>query len=352
MIFIDLNNRSKNFTDKVIDIVKDTNEKVIINSSKECITPSNVTIKNISSNSALVRIAKNARVVIIFSTHDYKKYIGYCNRTVLITDYCNENNIDNNNLEFVNIRNMYRILNDDDFDTKKKNKLPIIFLIILLVIFILLFVIELNNNSSLTKINNKYKNKISSLNKINNNYTNYLFLGDSITDYYDLDKYYDGEKVVNSGISGDITNDILDNMKSRVYVYNPSVVFLLIGTNDLERDRSVEDTTNNIEEIVKKINDNLPNAKVYVESIYPINNTDDDKINKTMVGKRENSDIKEINNNLKDYCNSTNCIYLDIYSLLKDEDDNLKLEYTTEGLHISDEGYEVITNELKKYMVK
>ena len=41
-----------------------------------------------------------------------------------------------------------------------------------------------------------------------------------------------------------------------------------------------------------------------------------------------------------------------MYSLLEDKDGNLKLEYTNEGLHMSDEGYEVITKELKKYMRK
>ena len=55
---------------------------------------------------------------------------------------------------------------------------------------------------------------------------------------------------------------------------------------------------------------------------------------------------------LKKYCNDKNCTYLDMYSLLEDKDGNLKLEYTREGLHMSDKGYEVITKELKKYMHK
>ena len=38
--------------------------------------------------------------------------------------------------------------------------------------------------------------------------------------------------VVNSGVSGDKTNDILDNMEERIYRYNPSKVVILVGTND------------------------------------------------------------------------------------------------------------------------
>ena len=37
-----------------------------------------------------------------------------------------------------------------------------------------------------------------------------------------------------------------------------------------------------------------------------------------------------------------------MYKELSDDDGNLKLEYTREGLHMSDEGYEVITKKLNK----
>ena len=187
---------------------------------------------------------------------------------------------------------------------------------------------------------------------MNKNYTNYLFLGDSITDFYDLDKYFNDYKVVNSGISGNQTSDIYKDIKKRAYVYNPSTIFLLIGTNDLEHDVSNEDIIKNIKNIIKSLNENLPNATVYLESIYPINNEKDSKINHNSVGKRKNKDIVLINSELKQYCNDKNCTYLDMYSLLEDKDGNLKLEYTKEGLHMSDEGYEVITKELKKYMHK
>ena len=104
---------------------------------------------------------------------------------------------------------------------------------------------------------------------------NIVFLGDSITDFYDLDKYYEGYNIVNSGISGNTTEDILNDMYNRVYKYNPSKVILLIGTNDINVKIEEDDTISNIKDIVKNIKKNRPNTKIYVESIYPINNTDD-----------------------------------------------------------------------------
>ena len=157
-------------------------------------------------------------------------------------------------------------------------------------------------------------------------------------------------KVVNSGISGNKTYDILENMKERVYRYNPSKIFILIGTNDIPENKTNEEIVNNIDTIIKKIKKNRKEAKIYLESIYPINNTDNDKISHAMVGKRTNENIKEINKKLKKIAQKEKISYIDMYSLLEDSDGNLNLDYTREGLHMSDEGYEVITKKIKQYL--
>lgn len=179
---------------------------------------------------------------------------------------------------------------------------------------------------------------------------NILFLGDSITYFYKLENYFPGMNVVNSGIGGNVTSNILEDMKDRVYQYNPSKVFLLIGTNDLNKGLGVDKIVNNIEEIIKEIQANRPYCEVYLESIYPINKTDDDKVDMDMVNKRNNQDIKEINNRLKDFCNKNKVTFIDMYKELQDDEENLKLEYTNDGLHLSDLGYEVVTKKIKEYL--
>ena len=71
-----------------------------------------------------------------------------------------------------------------------------------------------------------------------------------------------------------------------------------------------------------------------------------------MVKSRKNDDIKEINEKLEDYCEDNDITYIDMYDLLKDKDDNFNSKYTKDGLHPNDDGYEVITKELKKYLDK
>lgn len=179
-----------------------------------------------------------------------------------------------------------------------------------------------------------------------------LFLGDSITQMYELNNYYsDKYFVINSGISGNITNDILDNMDKRVYQYKPKKVFILIGTNDFGlRKNSDDELIQNIDSIIKAIKDKFPECKIYLESIYPINDTDDSKIDHSMVGIRTNDKIINLNKRFKDLAKDDSITYIDVYSKLIDDEGNLKLEYTRDGLHISDAGYKIITKVLSEYL--
>ena len=360
MIFVDLNNKNKTFCKKVINILKKSDKNIVINSKYFENKYNNINISNIESEFELKKLFKKAEIVFVFDINDYRKYVDYCKRIILIYD-SKSTNIPKNrkkiNLESENVDNICNLLytNEDKKVISLKNNIDLfLYFILITIIFILsiLLVSKDEINGKMSNINKELNKELNTLKVSNKNYTNYLFLGDSITDFYDLDKYYKGYKVVNSGISGNQTSDILDNLQKRAYVYNPSTIFLLIGTNDYIHNKKEDETVNNIKEIVDKLNKNLPNAKIYLQSIYPINDTDDQKISKSMVSIRNNTSIKKINSELKKYCNDKNCTYLDVYSLLEDKDGNLKLEYTKEGLHMSDKGYEVITKELKKYMHK
>ena len=181
---------------------------------------------------------------------------------------------------------------------------------------------------------------------------NVVFFGDSITDYYNLDKYYPNLKKVNSGISGNRTWDLKKDMYNRVYRYNPSKVILLIGINNfLYENSSAEFVMKDIEEIINEMHKNLPNCEILVQSIYPINDewklhhrndvpTDDILINK----------IIETNMKIKNYCEKNNYKFIDMFEILSDDNCRFNEEYTDDGLHPNEKGYEVITKELKKYI--
>ena len=234
-----------------------------------------------------------------------------------------------------------------------KDKYFIAFVIVLILLIINLFTLAYyKNKEKQEKIEyqKRQEEKLKALEtKEKNKYTDIVFLGDSLTDYYDLDKYYN-IKIINSGVEGWTTDDILNNLDEKVFKYYPKKLVLLIGTNDLRDEKDTKYIIENIKKIVEEIKKKRPYTKIYIESLYPINNTNDSKISHDMVGVRKNEDIQEINKNIKNYCSNNNFTYIDMHKELLDNDGNLKLEYTKEGLHMSDEGYKVITSKLKKVL--
>ena len=219
------------------------------------------------------------------------------------------------------------------------HKYYLVVIFIMLIIIIIMGILLLSKRT--TNFKNPYEVEISPTD-------NFLFIGDSITDYYPLEEYYDNLPVVNSGIAGNKTTDILSDMKTRVYQYNPTKVFLLIGTNDLDSNAEgiVDTTFNNIKEIITEIKENRSDATIYVESVYPVNSI----IENSSAGNRTNKKIRELNKKLSNYCSKGNCTYINLFNELKDEEGNLKEEYTEDGLHLNNLGYVVVTRELLPYL--
>lgn len=182
---------------------------------------------------------------------------------------------------------------------------------------------------------------------------NVVMLGDSITDGYDLDKFYGSDTlIVNSGIGGNRTHDIVYNIKNRVYAYNPSKIFLLIGVNDILYDEATPDKVmEQIDEIVVAVKEKLPNTKIYIESIYPVNNEWKDNYDDRVKDEKEvNSTIIMTNDQIKDYCEKNDIVFINVYPELLDDNGVLNHDYTDDGLHPNENGYKVITKILKKYM--
>ncbi len=218
----------------------------------------------------------------------------------------------------------------------------IYFIIILILLLINIIFTSSKKHEQELLMKNPYDIKVTE-------YDNFVFLGDSITDWYAFDEFYDNIPVVNSGVAGNKTTDILDNIENRVGVYNPTKVFLLIGTNDIG-ERTPKEIVNNIGKIVNKIRKIRPKTKIYIESLLPVNNSDDSKVNKETVRERTNKEIEEINKLLKEYCDKNKITYINTYDEFVSEDNQMDLKYTTDGLHLSNLGYLHLTKILLPYL--
>ncbi len=214
--------------------------------------------------------------------------------------------------------------------------------ILVVTLLIILISQNVNSNKETVKFNNPYDIQISDTD-------NFVLLGDSITEGYPVDEFYDDLPVIKSGVSGYKTQDILNNLEKMVSVYNPTKVFILIGTNDIQEEDKSEEVLSNIEKIVEGIHTLRPKAKIYLESIYPVNDSDSESVDKDMVANRSNDVIRKINKSLKKYCQEHDLVYIDVYKELADKDGNLDLKYTNDGLHMSNLGYLRVTKTLLPY---
>lgn len=195
---------------------------------------------------------------------------------------------------------------------------------------------------------NGWKKKVNDFNEYNKcvNKSGIIFVGDSLTDNYNVYEYYKGYDVYNRGIGGDTTIGLLKRMNESVYDLKPSIVVLLIGINDFElvENSTPETIYQNISKIVSEIHKNLLDTKIILESLYPVNKSDNFKINQPSVMRKSNSKINEVNEKIKDI---PGVYYLNIHDLLLDDNKELKIEYTMEGLHVNTFGYHFVTKIIK-----
>ena len=123
MIFIDLSNKNKSYCKKIIDLVDKNEKDIVINCNYTDYTKNNVQIININDERELADYAIKSEMVLIFDINDYKKYVNYCKRVIMVLDSMNNKlsrNINKLSIEFTEMNNINDIIRMKD--SKKKNK--------------------------------------------------------------------------------------------------------------------------------------------------------------------------------------------------------------------------------------
>ncbi len=170
-----------------------------------------------------------------------------------------------------------------------------------------------------------------------------VFIGDSIIELYPTYELFASKNkiVYNRGISGDTSDRLLERMDKNALNINPDIVYILVGTNDIAKGREHSAIISNINNIIDKCKDKGV-SKIIVSGLYPVNKS----INSSMVGKRTNNEIIELNNKIKSATTQKNVLFSDLTAVLADSDGNFNKDYTYDGLHPNAKGYLEITKTL------
>lgn len=185
-----------------------------------------------------------------------------------------------------------------------------------------------------------------------------LFTGSSLMEQFPINELLmtNGmdQVIYNRGIGGFTTTDMLQNMEEMVFGTEPSRIFINIGTNDIgSPDYRLEALMERYEEIVSRIQERLPDAEIIMMAYYPVNETDkvpEGEWGKTAFVTRTNENIAIANAAVEKLAAKKGCRFINVNEGLTDERGKLKKEFTIEGIHMYANGYQVVLDNLKKYL--
>jgi lysophospholipase L1-like esterase len=192
-----------------------------------------------------------------------------------------------------------------------------------------------------------YANRVAAFREQNLAYQNVVLVGDSITEGFDVKKYFPGRRVLNRGIGADVIGNalpesdkrgILRRMDESVFDCSARDVFLLIGINDLGSGRTPDVMENGYREILEQIKKRAPDIRVHVESVLPCRDR----------YAKHNANVKDFNSRLEKLAHEFDYDYIDLHSKMTDENGELKKELTADGLHLKDPGYKIWKAEIER----
>lgn len=168
-----------------------------------------------------------------------------------------------------------------------------------------------------------------------------VFMGNSITQgwiEYGNPELFSKNSYVNRGISGQTTPQMLVRFRADVIALQPKVVIILAGINDIAGNTgpsTLEMIQDNLISMVQLAQAN--NIKVILSSILPAN-----KFNwRPEVNPADK--VIEMNVFIKKYAETHNCLYIDYYTPMVDNEKGLKVAYSEDGVHPNIKGYAVMT---------
>lgn len=185
-----------------------------------------------------------------------------------------------------------------------------------------------------------------------------LFTGSSLMEQFPINELLMSngmnQVIYNRGIGGFTTTDMLQYMEEMVFGTEPSRIFINIGTNDIgSPDYQLDMLMERYEEIISRIQERLPEAEIIMMAYYPVNETDkvpEGEWGRTAFVTRTNENIAIANEAVERLAAKKGCRFINVNEGLTDERGKLKKEFTIEGIHMYASGYQVVLDNLKKYL--
>ncbi|MDC0916414.1 SGNH/GDSL hydrolase family protein [Flavobacteriaceae bacterium] len=219
--------------------------------------------------------------------------------------------------------------------------------------FLLLTVIFMMNSLNAQDWPNfkEFQEANARLPQVKQNEKRVVFMGNSITIGWlqTHPDFFKNKPYVNRGISGQTTPQMLVRFRPDVVDLDAAAVVLLAGTNDIAGNTgpvTLEMILDNIKSMTEIAQAN--DIKVILCSVLPAFDYP------WRPGLAPNVKIPKLNKMIKRYAEESGAYYLDYFTALEDGNNGMIKEYTTDGVHLTLEGYQVmeplVENALQKVL--
>lgn len=156
-----------------------------------------------------------------------------------------------------------------------------------------------------------------------------VLLGDSLSLWFPSEQLPDGQLWLNQGVSGDTSGGILKRL-SAFSQTRPTKIYVMVGINDLRRGTSDTEILTNVRQMIRQLRQNHPRSRLIIQSILPTRNN--------WVPNRR---IQNLNQQIAAIARQENTSFLNLYDRFADTQGQMRQELTTDGLHLSQQGYQV-----------
>ncbi len=172
-----------------------------------------------------------------------------------------------------------------------------------------------------------------------------LFTGSSsIRKWDDLERTFSSYVVMNRGVGGTVTNDIIYYADKIIFPYHPRQIVLYVGENDLVEKGVTADTVfNRFKNLYKTIRNKLPDISIVYISIKP----SPSRIQFLSTAKQANSMIKDF------IAKQRKIAFVDIFNLMLDRNGNPRKELFVEDmLHMNGDGYAIWQKAVRPHLIQ
>jgi lysophospholipase L1-like esterase len=169
-----------------------------------------------------------------------------------------------------------------------------------------------------------------------------LFIGSSTIRFWTtLPQDFPGQRVINRGFGGSEIVDSTHFAERIIFPYQPRMVFLRAGGNDIHAGKSPEQVFSDFKDFVAKIQAKLPQTEVVFISLCP-------SVARWDQAEKE----KKLNSMVEEFAHSTPRVkYIETYSISLGPDGKPRPElFREDKLHFNAEGYKLLAASVRHFL--